>query len=177
MKLLQPDQYQPAAVASFKAIAERIASVLPDAQVEHVGASSIPGAVSKGDLDVCVIVGRDRFAASLSRILGLGYQVKADTLRTDQLCMLIPLPPADDHAIQLVEADSRFQFFLTFRDVLRNNPQQVARYNEVKLRAASQSEQEYRRAKSAFITEVLIANEPLEPPSVGEPPSAAPRRR
>lgn len=177
MKLLQPDQYQPAAVASFKAIAERIASVLPDAQVEHVGASSIPGAVSKGDLDVCVIVGRDRFAASLNRILELGYQVKADTLRTDQLCMLIPLAPADDHAIQLVEADSRFQFFLTFRDALRNDPSEVARYNEVKLRAAGQSEQEYRRAKSAFIAEVLEASQSLGPQSVGAPPPAGQRQR
>jgi GrpB-like predicted nucleotidyltransferase (UPF0157 family) len=158
MKMLPPDQYQPNAVASFKAIADRVFAVLPDAQIEHVGASSIPGAYSKGDLDVCVIVGRGRFAAALERILALGYEVKADTLRTDQLCMLVPISPAEDHAIQLVEAGSRFQFFLTFRDVLRNDPQQVARYNEVKLRAAGQSEQEYRRAKSAFIEEVLNAN-------------------
>jgi GrpB-like predicted nucleotidyltransferase (UPF0157 family) len=177
MKLLPPDQYQPAADASFKVIANRVSATLPDAQIEHVGASSIPGAYSKGDLDACVIVGRDRFAAALERLLALGYAVKADTLCTDQLCMLVPISQVEDHAIQLVEADSRFQFFLTFRDVLRNDPQRVARYNEVKLGAASQSEQEYRRAKSAFIAEVLKANEPHEPPSVGEPQSAAPRHR
>ena len=91
--------------------------------------------------------------------------------------MLVPISPAEDHAIQLVEADSRFQFFLTFRDVLRNDPQQVARYNEVKLRAASQSEQEYRRAKSAFIEEVLNANRLPEPASVGGPPSSAELQR
>ncbi len=33
----------------------------------------------------------------------------------------------DDHAIQLVEAGSEFEFFLTFRDLLRNDPGAVSR--------------------------------------------------
>lgn len=177
MKLLPPDQYQPIAEASFKAIADRLSAVLPDAQVEHVGASSIPGAISKGDLDVCVIVERAQFASYLDRILALGYQVKVDTLRTDQLCMLIPIAPSDNHAIQLVEAGSKFQFFLTFRDALRNDPSAVFRYNEVKRRAADQSEEEYRSAKSAFIVEVLKANPSLGPTSLGKPRSAAQLQR
>ena len=177
MKLLPPDQYQPNAEASFRAVADRLSAVLPDAQIEHVGASSIPGALSKGDLDICVIVKREQFANSLVRILALGYQVKVDTLRTEQLCMLIPNVPGDDHAIQLVEAGSQFQCFLTFRDALRSDPSAVSRYNEVKRRAADQSEEEYRSAKGAFIVEVLKADRSLEPTSLREPRSAAQRQR
>lgn len=169
MKLFPPEQYQPNAEASFIAIKDSLRAVLPDARIEHVGASSIPGAISKGDLDICVIVERAHFAAYLDQILALGYQVKTDTLRTDQLCMLIPITPDDDHAIQLIEAGSKFQFFITFRDALRIDPNAVYRYNEVKRRAADQSEQEYRRAKSAFIVEVLTAKPPLEPTSFGKP--------
>lgn len=155
MELLPPERYQPKAEAAFKALEGRLAPLLSGARIEHVGASSIPGAVSKGDLDVCVIVGKDRFAAALDRLLALGYQVKAGTLRTQQLCMLVPAAPGDDHAVQLVEAGSKFEFFVSFRDALRRDPDAVARYNEVKRRAAGHSEERYREAKSAFIAQIL----------------------
>ncbi len=163
MRLLSPEEYQPAAEAAFEAIASRLAAVLPRARIEHVGASSVPGAISKGDLDVCVIVERAEFSAALDQILALGYRVKPDTLRADQLAMLIPRLSSkreDDHAIQLVEAGSKFEFFLTFRDLLRNDPGTVSRYNAMKRRAANQTPTEYRSAKSAFIAAVLAASRP-----------------
>ena len=56
MKLLEPSEYQAAAGAVYLSVVQEIARLLPDAQAEHIGASAIPGAVSKGDLDICVLV-------------------------------------------------------------------------------------------------------------------------
>lgn len=157
MRLLSPDQYQPQAAALYESVAARLRDILPKARIEHVGASSIPGAISKGDVDICAIVSSDTFESCLDKLLVLGYQIKTDTLRTHQLCMLVPTESAEEHAIQLVEAGSKFEFFVSFRDALRNAPDLVRRYNEVKQWAASFDADEYRKAKGAFITEVLTA--------------------
>jgi GrpB-like predicted nucleotidyltransferase (UPF0157 family) len=60
MKLLTPDQYQLIAEEAFSDVREALARALPFARVEHVGSSSIPGSISKGDIDVCVIVNLER---------------------------------------------------------------------------------------------------------------------
>ena len=131
----------------------QLPAALPLATVEHIGASSIPQAISKGDIDVLVAVAQADFAQALAALVALGYEEKNDTLRTPQLCMLVS-PRADiDLAIQLIERGSKFEFFLTFRDALRADPDLVAQYNQIK-RCANNSA-DYRLAKSSFIDEVL----------------------
>jgi GrpB-like predicted nucleotidyltransferase (UPF0157 family)/alkylated DNA repair dioxygenase AlkB len=180
MILLPPEQYQPQSIALFNALAARIKAILPQARIEHVGASSIPGAISKGDLDLCVIVRPEHFAAALAALQALGYTVKADTLRTSQLCMLVPDAPDQDHAIQLLEAGSRFEFFVVFRDTLRTNPDALRRYNELKQAAAMLGADAYRQAKGEFIDQIVTAVaattdgkprptgpvRPIEPPAI-----------
>lgn len=160
MHLFLPEQYQPQTIALFNVVAARLGAALPCARIEHVGASSIPGAVSKGDLDLCVIVSAELFASTLAALEQLGYQIKADTLRTDQLCMLesdSATGPDEAHAIQLIEAGSTFEFFITFRDALRASPAAVRQYNELKHAAAGLGVDEYRKAKRAFIDQILAA--------------------
>ena len=131
----------------------QLSAALPLATVEHIGSSSIPQAISKGDIDVLVAVAQADFAQALAALVALGYEEKNDTLRTPQLCMLVS-PRADiDLAIQLIERGSKFEFFLTFRDALRADPDLVAQYNQIK-RCANNSA-DYRLAKSSFIDEVL----------------------
>jgi len=155
MKLLPPEQYQPEAHRLFQALCRQLKSMLPHHGIEHIGASSIPGAVSKGDLDICIITPQGKLSATINTIKTLGYQEKADTLRTDQLCMLIPQSGNGDVALQVIETGSRFEFFLTFRDALRANPSWVIDYNQVKYDAAFLSEDEYRDKKADFIESIL----------------------
>lgn len=49
---------------------------------EHVGSSSVPGAISKGDLDIYVGVDPQEHASAVLKLIDCGYKVKADTLRT-----------------------------------------------------------------------------------------------
>ena len=90
MKILAAADYQPAILALFDRSAAALRALLPQARVEHVGASSIPGASSKGDLDIAVIVAPEAHAQVVSRLGEAGFQIKTDTLRTPALCRSAP---------------------------------------------------------------------------------------
>jgi GrpB-like predicted nucleotidyltransferase (UPF0157 family) len=85
----------------------------------------------------------------------MGYTVKRDTLRTPELCMLQSPRQDVDLALQVIAKGSKFEFFLTFRDALRNDPSLVQKYNEVKLRHQTSEASQYREAKATFIQAVL----------------------
>lgn len=155
MKIYPPEEYQPAASAAYAKASVALKVLAPDARIEHVGSSAIPGAYSKGDVDICVCVRPAGFEATLAALLSAGYRIKPDTLRTSQLCMLESGGTDIPHAVQLIAAGSKFEFFFAFRDALRRDPQLVSRYNALKLNAARLGEADYRREKSRFIDEVL----------------------
>ncbi|HEY0886081.1 MAG TPA: GrpB family protein [Ramlibacter sp.] len=155
IRLLTPSEYQPEAAAAFAVIARRLMGVLPSIQVEHVGASAVPGAISRGDLDILVLVDAASFDVTHAAIKRLGFAEKPGTLRTAGLCMLVPTAEQEDVAVQLVAKGSEFEFFLTFRDALRARRDLVVEYNELKERAASLGEDGYREAKNGFIRRVL----------------------
>jgi len=155
MQLFQASEYQTRTWAVFTAVAEEVARLLPGARIEHVGASSIPGAVSKGDLDICVVVPAQQHAAAVSTLEAAGHVIKADTLRTPELCML-ELPREDaDVALQVIAQGSRFEFFMRFRDALRADPSLVEQYNQIKRDHAAMGAERYRDEKARFIAGVL----------------------
>ncbi|WP_198099265.1 GrpB family protein [Inhella gelatinilytica] len=153
-----PAAYQPLQQARFDALAPRLQAWLPQARIEHIGASSISGACSKGDLDVLVAVDGAQLEAARAVLVAQGYVEKLDTLRTPELCMLESAVDQPEHALQLVARGSGFERnFLGFRDRLRAAPERVAAYNALKQAHAGQSDAEYRAAKSRFIESVLEA--------------------
>ena len=155
MRLFPPHQYQPEAEELFLTVREEIRAVLGDVRVEHVGSSSICGSISKGDVDMCVIVDAFAHAGAVAALEQAGYKAKPDTLRTAELCMMETARHDVDLALQVVANGSRFEFFVTFRDALRSNPALVAAYNQVKLRHKNSPTAEYREAKAEFIEAVL----------------------
>lgn len=157
MQLLLPNQYQAHAAQVFADVQAMLARVLPQASIEHVGASSIPGAISRGDLDVLVIVPPGTLEQAVATLCPLGYQEKPDTLRTAQLCMLVSPRSDIDLALQVIEAGSKFEFFLHFRDALRADSALVEAYNRIKQEMADAGEERYRNAKGQFIETVCAA--------------------
>lgn len=154
MKFYRAEQYQASCEDLFLRYEREVKNLLPNARVEHVGASSIPLAISKGDLDIFIGVESDELNAAIELLTTLGFQEKADTLRTSELCML-ESTSGDDVAFQLVANGSEFEFFLIFRDKLRAAPSLVQQYNALKMSCEGQSQDDYRRKKSDFINHVL----------------------
>jgi GrpB-like predicted nucleotidyltransferase (UPF0157 family) len=160
MSLLPAADYQPAIQSLFDRTAAALRALLPEARIEHLGASSIPGAWSKGDLDIGVFVPPPAHAATVAFLGERGWAVKEDTLRTPALCMLLAPPgmaPGYDLALQIVATGSSFEDFLHFRDALRADASLVAAYDEVKRRHWAAGEDAYRAAKARFIESVLAA--------------------
>ncbi|MFG6446822.1 GrpB family protein [Roseateles sp. BYS180W] len=157
MLLLKPSEYQAEIAARFEDVRAVISTWVPEGRVEHIGSSAIPGAVSKGDLDICLIVPLSAHAGIVSRLITQGYQEQQDTLRTPELCMLNSPASAAEHAIQLVAAGSEFEGFVQFRDALLANPALVEEYNAVKSQSSHLGADGYRAAKSAFIATVLAS--------------------
>ncbi|WP_311568494.1 GrpB family protein [Photobacterium arenosum] len=153
MKFLSPDQYQKACHERFDYYLNQIRRLLPAARVEHVGASSVPGAISKGDLDILIGVDAHELEDSARILLTLGFQEKRNTLRTAELCMLEST--SEGVAFQVVAIGSEFECFVDFRDRLRASPDLVVQYNVLKKSCEGLSHDEYREKKSTFIEHVL----------------------
>ncbi len=155
MKFYSAQDYQPRLEKMVSILIPELKAVLPNSRIEHMGSSSIAGAVSKGDLDIFIGVSKDRFEESLKAIKTLGFKIKEDTLRTDSLCVLTTLLFNQDVAVQLVRDGSEFEDFLRFRDLLNQDASLVQKYNELKLSSVDLDEAAYRLKKSAFIEKVL----------------------
>lgn len=155
MRFFNPEEYQTFNEKLFLRYKSKIEEVLPDVRVEHIGASAIPTAISKGDLDIFVGVEAFELERVVQLLVTLGFQEKVDTLRTPELCML-ESSSTEDVAIQVVASGSEFEFFLIFRDKLRSNMSLVQQYNELKLSCEGLSQDAYRLKKSAFIEQVLV---------------------
>ncbi|MFA0540266.1 GrpB family protein [Vibrio sp. 10N.222.52.B7] len=154
MKFYPAEQYQAACHELFVRYEREIKKLIPNARIEHVGASSIPSAVSKGDLDIFVGVDLGELEDVIERLTTLGFNEKLDTLRTPELCML-ESTSSDDVALQVVANSSEFECFLRFRDKLRANPALVKQYNTLKMSCEGWSQEKYREKKADFIEYVL----------------------
>ncbi|AQA20114.1 hypothetical protein BST95_02605 [Halioglobus japonicus] len=137
---------------------QRIAVLLPDAVVEEIGATSIPGALTKGDVDIFVGVSEASFELSVNVLCSNGFAPKVDTLQTDELRMLESDDKNMDLACQVVVLGSRYDFFREFRDRLIADPSLVEAYNEVKLGHIHLPHKDYRDAKAEFIERVLYSS-------------------
>ncbi|MEN9868440.1 MAG: hypothetical protein RL748_4030 [Pseudomonadota bacterium] len=160
MKLLPPEAYQAELAKRYESVAANLRRFIPSALIEHIGSSAVAGAVSKADLDICVIVDAAELATVVRILQQQGYTEKLDTLRTAELCMLEWSQQNADHAVQVVASGSRFEtFFVDFRNLLRAKPELVEQYNQIKLKSAGLGVEKYREAKSQFIAAALAAKQ------------------
>ncbi len=154
MKFYKSADYQPNATQLYNMLYKELSKNLPWADIEHIGASSVPDAISKGDLDVLVRVSANNFKKTITVLEGSGFQIKQDTHRDHQLCMF-ESAKFKDAAIQLIEEGSQYEFFITFRDRLIAHKKLLKSYNNLKMECEGMSEDEYRKRKSEFINRVL----------------------
>ncbi len=152
MELKKSEDYLPILSPIIERINQEMKKEFPGFQFEHVGSTSIPGAITKGDLDFVLIVKPEEFQITQSKLENLSYYIKDDTLQTDELRMMVTDKYQHDVAIQIVIKGSRFESFLFFRDLLRNDHELVKRYNKIKTKSVGES---YRQNKASFISDVL----------------------
>jgi GrpB-like predicted nucleotidyltransferase (UPF0157 family) len=126
--------------------------MLPGARVEHVGSTAVPGSLTKGDLDICVIVTAEEFEAA-SRVLTERFRIHQPENWSPTLASFIaPSEVGIDIGVQLVPTGSPDErSFVGWRDRLRADPELRTRYDELKRRHRANGMDAYRAAKERLI--------------------------
>lgn len=145
--------------AAFDRHRRRVLRLLPGAEVEHVGSTAVPGALTKGDVDVLVRVAAADFATAV-KVLGDHYSVHQPHNWTSSLASFKdPTAHEPPVGIQLVIAGSAEDaFFGPFRDALIREPALLAEYNQLKRSLDGADYDGYTEAKGEFVERVLRAS-------------------
>lgn len=144
------------AQAAFDEHRRAVLALLPRADVEHVGATAVPGALTKGDVDLVVRVNEPDFPTAVE-ILSRRYAIHQPHNWTPTLASFKASEAADlGVGIQLVvEGSAADGFFGPFRDALINSPALLAEYNQLKQRMDGLDYERYTERKGAFVERVL----------------------
>jgi GrpB-like predicted nucleotidyltransferase (UPF0157 family) len=150
---VDPESLRAAAATVFARERERVLAALPAAQVEQIGATSIPGAWSKGDVDLLVRVPRAGFAEAVDALRGLYAEHQLENWSATFASFAAADGPV---GAQLVVAGGPDDVaFRRFRDRLAAEPELRREYNELKLAHEGAAEADYRAAKGAFVRRVV----------------------
>jgi GrpB-like predicted nucleotidyltransferase (UPF0157 family) len=159
VELRRVDELMPQVEATLEEALARVHGVLPDVETHHVGATAIPGAVTKGDVDIVVRVSATQFPVVVHS-LGLLFEQKQVENWTDDFASL-----GDDDGcelplgIQVVVRGSEFDVFLYLRDYLRAHVGAHEEYDRIKIEHTRGGADGYWEAKNAFLERVLATRD------------------
>jgi GrpB-like predicted nucleotidyltransferase (UPF0157 family) len=137
--------------AAFETHRARISALLPDAEIEHVGSTSIPGALTKGDLDLLVRVDTTGFDTAVL-VLRARYAVHQRENWTPTYASFVD-PDASDPPVGVL----------------------LAAYHRLKLDLDGEDYEGYTDAKGAFVEEVLGRLPAVTAARAASPPPGRPR--
>jgi GrpB-like predicted nucleotidyltransferase (UPF0157 family) len=155
MHLILSNTMAPVLQAHLPQIAGRLAALLPKAEFHHVGATAIPGALTKGDVDVALRVDAEDFPAAVtalkSQFVTKQPQNWTDTFASfgDDTSFPFPL------GIQLVTRNSENDIFLFLHEYFTSDASHLAEYNRIKQEYAPLGAQEYWKAKDRLLSSIL----------------------
>jgi GrpB-like predicted nucleotidyltransferase (UPF0157 family) len=133
-----------------------IEALVPGAEVEHVGATAVPGALTKGDVDLLVSVPGGGFDEAVAA-LRTRYAINQPDNWTTVFASFAVEPAGEiPVGVQLVVAGGADErLFREWRDRLRSDSELLARYNEFKRSQAGTEPDAYIDAKAEFIEAVI----------------------
>jgi GrpB-like predicted nucleotidyltransferase (UPF0157 family) len=141
---------------AYQLHATHLRKLLPYAQIEHIGSTSIPNAIGKGDLDILVSVPGELLEAA-DVVLAKHFMRNTESIRDANFSSFKDDSLVPPLGIQVVVQGSEYDDFLVFRDALRSDPCLLRSFNDLKREWHGKAMDDYRLAKSAFIAEVLLS--------------------
>ena len=152
--LVREEEIRGRVAAIFGRRRGELEALLPGARIEHVGSTAVPGSLTKGDLDICVIVSGEEFGPA-SRVLAERLEIhQPENWSATLASFTAPGEDGIDVGVQLVPAGSADErHFVGWRDRLRADFELRARYDELKRRQQADGIDAYRAAKERLILE------------------------
>ncbi len=154
---LNPDEHRARADAEqlYRSVSQRLVRLLPTgSEIMHIGATAIPGCLTKGNLDILVRVDSGDEFAEADRALA--------SLFTRRLAATATVFSAFDDrgsvpqfSIQLVARGGEFDVFDKFRDRLIASPALLREYNALKREHDGAPMAKYQSAQDRFIMRAL----------------------
>ncbi len=121
-----------------------------------VGGSSIPGALTRGDVDLHLRVPPDRFAEAVALLQGLYDVVHPEIWAPTLATFAVDAPLPAGLAATPLDSEHDRRFTRTWA-LLAADDALLAEHNALKTEAVALGEDEYERRKSAFFDRVVAA--------------------
>ena len=148
-------QVREAAERLFMTVQPQLLEILPaTSEILHVGATAVPGCLTKGDLDIVVRVERKDFVAA-EAALAARFARNPGSVRTAEFAAFEDEASTPHLGIQLTVKGAALDVFHRFAAALRADPALVKRYNALKRAHDGQPMDRYRAAKDAFVADAL----------------------
>jgi GrpB-like predicted nucleotidyltransferase (UPF0157 family) len=159
LRFVPQEELWPLVDRAFQLHSREVRTLVPSAQVEHVGATATPGALTKGDLDLLVSVESHTFPAAVDA-LGERYDLEQRENWTETFASFAEagdLPVG----IQLVVAGSDIEVaFRSLRRLFRTRPALLEQSNALKRRFEGGDPAAYARAKQELLEAQLRELDP-----------------
>jgi GrpB-like predicted nucleotidyltransferase (UPF0157 family) len=133
--------------------------MLPACHIEHIGATSMPDGVTKGDVDINIRVSPDHFPGAVETLRSIFPVAQRDNW-TATFASFSDSSRALPVGLQVTVLGSPDDFLVPLRDFMRSNAALRDEYDRCKREAASLGPDGYWEAKNAFLTEVLACHFP-----------------
>jgi uncharacterized protein len=138
----------------------RIRTLLPHADVQHIGATSVKGALTKGDVDLVVLVERIDFNRSVAALRSI-YEINQAENWTETFASFKDDSSFDlPFGAQLVVAGRDDFFFIRLQQRLSSDHAALEEYNALKRAHHGGDPNVYRQAKGTLIARLLAERRP-----------------
>ena len=157
--------YDQESVDLFNQAKEVLQKTLSDAEIHHVGSTSIPGMGGKGMIDILIAIPDWKTKAQDGqKLVELGFTHVHPEENGRIFMSRVGDTVKNDVHIHFTYIDSPdYVNMLAFRDYLRTHPEEAAEYMKQKhqwLRSASGHRQFYTASKNTYIASVLAKADP-----------------
>ena len=131
----------------FESEKKRLLEFIPSVDIQHIGGTSIPDSISKGDLDINVRVKKEDFNGTVKRLQNI-YEINQPENWTNGFASF--KDDLRDLGVQVTTIGGLEDYFIAQRDYLRNHPKVLEELNILKQKFEGKDMDEYRHEKSRF---------------------------
>jgi GrpB-like predicted nucleotidyltransferase (UPF0157 family) len=139
----------------FEQLKAELVTLIPGADIQHVGSTAIPGSLTKGDLDIQVRVLAPTYPAAKQRLSEV-YDVNEGGFVAEDAVSFEDYSGTPSVGIHLTVIGGCADIQWRFRDLLVASESLRREYDDLKRQFEGQSMASYREAKEGFVTRVLV---------------------
>lgn len=140
----------------YEAVRKRLASLLPDAEIEHIGSTSIPDLPAKDVVDVLIGVNLHQWSTVMGVLTSDGFDCEGH--REGHAWFSLPDRNNREVIVHLVDfGGHQWRRRIKFRDILRGDTEARERYLSVKREAAANTKDwgAYTAHKADVVADIL----------------------